>query len=174
MTGKKVKGAGVRGKALFYIYIKKIKMSIICNGDDHHASRHPRAPHPHPGRRMEGEGPSPTPSNSPPSPPQIKPSQVSMSHRTPSPISSCKYVQIMPITWGAPAPTVHAPTRTPNPSSTSAVSAGAACCAVEGRGTQGRGRGASRGSGGVQEGLLASSPPPSWRAAHPAWITNKN
>lgn len=41
--------------------------------------------------------------------PKIKPSQVSTSHRTPLPINSCKYGQIMPVTFGAPPPsTLHA------------------------------------------------------------------
>lgn len=153
MTGKKVKGAGGGGKG----FLKKIKKSIICNGDDH-ASRHPRAPHPRLGPRMEGEGPEPTPSNSPPHP-QIKPSQVSMSHRTPSPTNSCKYVQVMPITSGhrpllcmlqpGPLPQLHLSNKRQGLHATR-LRVGALW---EGAGPRG-------GRVGLQEGLLASYPSP--------------
>lgn len=119
------------GERVFFL--KKIKKSlIICNRDDD-ASRHPRAPRPNLGLQDGGGGAKAHP-------PQLfaplkKPSQVSMSHRTPPPINSCKYVQTMPITfWGTP--TLHAsPNLDPAPSnSTSAISRQGLHAAFEGRG----------------------------------------
>lgn len=66
------------------VFLKKIKkLLIICNRDDD-ASRHPRAPHPDLGPQDGGGGAKAhPPPNSPHPPKKIKPSQVSMSHRTP-------------------------------------------------------------------------------------------
>nr|XP_012609588.1 LOW QUALITY PROTEIN: extensin-like [Microcebus murinus] len=111
VTRKKVKGAGGGGVGNGFFFYKKKSKSIICKRDDD-ASRHPRAPHPPtpgaPGWRERGQ--SPSPQLFPPPPKKKKPSQVSMSHRTPpSHRLSVNKSKLCQLHLGAPPPTLCMP-----------------------------------------------------------------
>ena len=120
--GQRSWGWGGWGKGFF---LKK-KIKVINNMQRGRPRQQtPPGPSPRPGPQDGGEGPKPMSLTLRPTP-QIKPSQVSMSHRTPPPINSCKYVQIMPVTFGYLPPTLHASLNldlSPH-NSTSAISAG--------------------------------------------------